>query len=105
MKVNLISTKIEFTKFSIVYHVKLANDQKLKSIHYVSANEDIVNKDLILKPVVIHEGHMKVIFTPSNMIPAFYQGILEESIHDIDEHVIERQYIYEVGEVVGSVLI
>lgn len=103
MKIDLIATEIEFTRFSIIYHVK-ANDTFFEDLVVVSP-DDIVNKDLILKVTSVSPKSMKVVYTPSNCIPEFYQAIFDRTIHDISEYQVERKYIYEVGEVVGHVLL
>ena len=102
MKIDLIATEIEFTRFSIIYHVK-ANDTFFEELVVVSP-DDIVNKDLILKVTSVSPKSMKVVYTPSNCIPEFYQAIIAGTIHEISEYEIERKYIYDVGDVVGHAI-
>lgn len=67
--------------------------------------DDICDKDLILKPTVISENSMKVVFTPSNVTSEFYQRVFEESIKGYDEYRTNKKDIYDVGDVVGYVIL
>jgi hypothetical protein len=102
-KIELIATDINFTFHSIVYTVK--QNSKIKRSGVVCCANDISNKDLILKPTLVDKTNSKVVFTPTRVIPHFYQGILAETIRDVDEYRVALQDIYKVGEVVGYILV
>ena len=101
--IGLVAEKIEFTKFSIIYHVKANVD--ISSPQHVSSPFDVINKDLILKPTLVSKDCMKVVYTPSNCVPEFYQAIYDKTIRNVSEYEIERRHIYEVGEIVGYILL
>lgn len=105
-KVGLISTDIRFNNYSIIYPVKLENGYTVEMIReiVISCN-DIKNKDLILKPTIFDKENQEVIFTPSNVIPHFYQSIYNGTIRHIEEYVVEKNNIYNIGEVVAYILI
>lgn len=102
-KIGLIAHKIEFSKFSIIYHVK--SDVEITSQHHVSSPDDIVNKDLILKSTIVSKDCMKVVYTPSNCTPEFYQAIFDKTIRNVSEYVMERNQIYNLNQIVGYILV
>lgn len=103
-KIGLKATNIRFTNFSIIYDVKFAGISSMES-GVVLCNNDIADKDLILKPTFINEKSMEVIFTPSNVTPHFYQSIFEKTIRSIQEYAVEKKQIYDVGDIVGFILL
>lgn len=102
MRADLIATGIEFTRLSIVYHVM--SSIKLKRPCEVSCPDDIYDKDLILKPTLVWENNMKVIYTPNNVWPSFYQAIFERTLNSLSEYGGEIENIYNIGDVVGHVM-
>lgn len=101
--VNLIATKVKFTKFSIIYDV--ACKEVKDGSFLVHCPFDISSKDLILKPTVIQKGQMKVVYTPSNVTSEFYEKIFNETISNHEEYYVEKKYIYDVGDVVGIIIV
>ena len=107
-KIGLKATSIQFTNFSIVYGVEFVGQHKTFSEvtgGIAIANNDIANKDLILKPTYVGKGTMNVIFTPGNVTPHFYQSILNGTIRNAPEYEIEKGHIYRIGEIVGFVMV
>lgn len=107
-KIGLIAKEINFTNFSIVYRVEL--EQKFKHLENTASGvvfcaNNIKDKDLILNPTLIDKDNNEVIFTPSNVIPHFYQSIFNKSIVHYDEYNVESDNIYNLDEVVGYILI
>ena len=100
-KIPLICEKIEFNPFSIVYHVKC--DSELRGCHPIYCPEDVSYKDLLLKPTLLSKDNMTVIYTPSNVTPQFYQAILDKTIRNISEYEVQRNHIYNIGDIVGFI--
>jgi len=103
MKIELIATDIGFTAHSIIYKVEFPKG--LNGIGVVFCPNDIKDKDLILKPTFIDKKNMEVIFTPSNVTSHFYQSIIDGTIRNINEYAVEKKNIYDIGDVVGFILI
>lgn len=106
-KIGLIATEISFTQFSIVYKVELdCLDSEMpvfKEAPVLCSPIDIVDKDLILKPTMISSENMFVVYTPSNMIPHYFQSLLDESLSNYEEHKVDIANYYNIGEVVGYI--
>lgn len=103
--IRLIAEKIIFTNFSIIYQVVTPDAMLHKTNKYfICSPDDICEKDLILKPTLLSAENMKVVYTPNNVTPHFYQNLLDKSINNYDEYKTELKYIYAVGEVVGFIL-
>ena len=102
-KVALIAVDINFTQHSIVYSIR--QNSKIAHSGVVFCSNDIKDKDLILKPTFIDNKNMEVIFTPSNVTSHFYQSIIDGTIRNINEYTIEKKSIYDIGDVVGFILI
>lgn len=103
MKIELIATDIGFTTHSIIYKVEFPEGLNGKGVVFCS--NDIKDKDLILKPTFIDKDNMEVIFAPVNVISHFYQSILDGSIRNINEYTVEKNNIYNIGDVVGFILV
>ncbi len=103
MKIELIATDIGFTTHSIIYKVEFPENKK--GVGIVFCSKDIKDKDLILKPTFIDKANMEVIFAPVNVISHFYQSIIDGTIRNINEYVVEKNNIYSIGDVVGYILI
>lgn len=101
-RLGLIATEISFTDFAIVYKVRCEEKYLLSGV--VFCNDDIKTKDLILKPTLVDKDNMEVVFVPGNVIPQFYQNILDESIRGVDEYRVEINHIYNIGDIVGYIL-
>ena len=107
-KVGLRANKISFTNFSIIYAVELDQDVVFSDSMFgvISSPNNIGNKDLILKPTLFSNENKEVIYTPSNVIPHFYQSLYEGVKKNlIDEYEVERNFIYKVGDIVGYILV
>ena len=103
MKIELIATDIGFTVHSIIYKVEFPKDLKGKGVVFCS--NDIKDKDLILKPTFIDKDNMEVVFAPVNVISHFYQSIIDGTIRNINEYTVEKKNIYDIGDVVGFILV
>ena len=104
--IPLIATKIHFHFHSIVYDVKIDSNEEIKDrFGTVVCDNSIKNKDLILKPTLLNKENMQVIFTPANVIPHFYESIFRKVINNISEYKVEKNNIYNVGEIVGYIVI
>lgn len=104
-KIAIVVESISFTFFSIVYKVKLQNNKKLGSPEPFYFNNNVKDKDLLLKPTLLDENNMEVICTPNNVTPHYYEAIISKTISDYDEYITELNSIYVTGEVIGYVLI
>jgi len=105
-KIPLIAKSISFTQFSIVYDVKIDIIEEDWFLSPVYCADDISDKELILKPTIIQKNTTKkVVFTPSNVTPHFYQAIIEKKIQAYEEYKVELENIYKVGDVVGYIII
>lgn len=103
-KIGLVCHSIEFTRFSIIY--KTSPEKEILNDNYiVVAHESIKDKDLILKPTVFNKDNRNVIFTPSNVTPAFYLDLINKKIKDSDEYSFELDSVYKVGDTVAYVLV
>jgi hypothetical protein len=103
MKIELIAIDIKFTEHSIVYIVKQKGEINHSGVVFCS--NDIKHKDLVLNPTMIDENNLEVIFTPTKVISHFYQSILDGSIRNVEEYVVEKNNIYITGDVVGYISI
>lgn len=102
-KIGLIAESIYFTNFAIIYNVRLS-ESVLENINpIILCCDDICRKDLIIKPTALSKENMRVVFTPSNVTPQFYQDLLNKSLKNHQEYKTELKYIYNVGDVVGYV--
>jgi len=100
-KTPLTCIKIEFTKFSIKYFF---NKSILDKGNFSwCCPPDVVDKDLIPKNNIISRNSNFVVYTPSNVTPEFYQSIFDETIRNVSEYEIERNHIYNIGDVVGFI--
>lgn len=99
---DLVATDIYFTRHAVVYKVKCEYDG---ITGLIATMDDIKNKDLFLKTTMYDPTIGEVSFAPVNMIAAFYQGILEGTLKNADEHEPEKKDIYAVGEVIGKVVV
>jgi len=104
-RIKLIVESIEFTFFSIVYKVKTEKKIDLQNPTPFYCNNNIKNKDLLLKPTLIDNNNMEVIFTPNNVTPHYYESIIKKIIKDLDEQVSELNSIYISGEEIGYILV
>lgn len=107
-KIGLVATEIEFKKHSIVYKVRFANVLNLKEIFegVVISHNSIKDKDLILKTTYLDQNNFEVIFVPINVTVEFYQKIFHDKKSKLaQEYRLERYDIYDVGEIVGYVLL
>ncbi len=103
-KIALIADSISFTNFAIIYNVRLF-EGVLENINpIILCNDDICRKDLIMKPTALSKDNMRVIFTPGNVTPQFYQDLLNKSLKNHQEYQTELKYIYNVGDIVGYVI-
>jgi len=107
-KIGLIATEIEFKKHSIIYKVKFDSVLNFSDMFQgvVMANNDIKNKDLILKTTYLDQDFFEVVFVPINVTPQFYQKIFLETNSKLSkEYQIEKSDIYSVGDIVGFIMI
>ena len=103
-KVALICESIEFTRFSIIYKASPEKEIPDNNYHIIS-HSSIKDKDLILKPTVFSRANREVVFTPSNVTPAFYLDLINKNIKDYDEYSFELDSVYKVGDEIAYVLI
>lgn len=103
--VYLVAKKIIFKRFSIIYEVSCEEKLGQQGFYPVMCPSDIFEKDLILKPTFISQKEMKVIYTPSNVTPEFYEKIFDKTISNYEEYYIEKEFIYDIGEVVGVIVV
>mgnify|MGYP003641650527 CR=1 FL=1 len=103
--VALKATSITFHKYTIEYGVEFVGDHSPDIIGVPFCDSTIKNKELVLIPTLISKDSMEVIFTTSNVIPHFYQSILDKTLFDIEEYSVEINNIYLKGDIVGYVLI
>lgn len=101
MKIELIAVDIKFTDHSIVYTIKQRGEIQHSGVVFCS--NDIKDKDLVLNPTMVDKSNPEVIFTPTKVIPHFYQSVLDCSIRNADEYVVEKNNIYNIGDVVGYI--
>jgi hypothetical protein len=47
----------------------------------------------------------EVCFAPVNVTTEFYQGIFDKTLKNYSEYKGERQHIYNIGDVVGKVVV
>ncbi len=107
-KIGLVAYEIEFTYFTIIYKVKYEKEYKdLKNYRagIVACAEDIKNKDLNIKPTILYGKNMEVIFHALYATPHFYQSLLNKTRKDYHEYKNELKNIYQVGDIVGYILI
>lgn len=103
-KVGLVCDSVEFTRFSIIY--KVSPEKKIPDNNYaIHAHNSISDKDLILKPTIFNMAQQEVIFTPSNVTPAFYSDLADKSIKDYEEYAFEVNSVYKEGDVVAYILV
>lgn len=104
--IPLIATNIHFNFHSIVYDVRLDSNKDIgNSIGFSVCSFDIKDKDLILKPTILDKDNMRVVFTPANVIPHFYEAIFKKVIRHLSEYEVEKKNIYNIGEIVGYIMI
>lgn len=100
---ELIANNIRFTEHAIVYEVDiLGGNNEVKGV--IMSNNDIKEKDLILKTTYFDNNRKEIVFTPVNATPFFYQGLYNKTLYNIDEYISELDAIYDIGDVVGFVL-
>lgn len=107
-KIGLIATEIEFNKHSIVYKVRLANVLNFKDMFegVVMCNNNIKNKDLILKTTYLDQDNFEVVFVPINVTVEFYHKIFSDSKSKLSqEYRLEKEDIYDVGDTIGYIII
>tara|TARA_R110000822_G_scaffold127454_1_gene262965 strand:+ start:16353 stop:16685 length:333 start_codon:yes stop_codon:yes gene_type:complete len=106
-KIGLIATHIIFNnRYTLTYKVKTSRViNELELNHVPFCGNDIKGKELILLPTLITKDNLEVSFTCSNVSPTFYQGILNGSLHNIDELKVEIDNIYLIDEIVGYILL
>lgn len=106
-RIELIATSIEFKKHSIVYKVKPNYDSSNSNVSVegiVVSKNDIKDKDLLLKTNFL-EDNLEVVFCPVNVTVEFYQKIFKDSKSKLaQEHRLEKNDIYSVGDVVAYLL-
>lgn len=92
---------------AIVYSVELAETFKYKGFFNgtVLTHPSIKDKDLILKTNYIDDDSWEVCFVPVNVTPQFYQDVLRGEIRNADEYRREINDIYNIGDVLGYVLV
>lgn len=93
----LIATEVSFTRHSIIYTV----ENKHEGV--VVCHNSIADKDLVLKPTIITPSNNKVVFVCMYVTTGYYQDIMNGSVHNIEELLVDLNNIYQVGEVVGFV--
>lgn len=101
-KIGLKAIAVNFTPQSIVYKVEFVTDSSIVGYGIVFSPSNIKNKDLILKPTFLDQ-EMEVVYAPVNVTPHFYQSILDGTIRNISEYEVEREHIYNVGDIVGYI--
>ena len=89
---------------SIVYKVEFDTEDCIVGYGIIFCPGNIKNKDLVLKPTFL-DSDMEVIYAPVNVIPHFYQAIFNGSIRNIKEYKVEKEKIYNVGDIVGYVYV
>jgi len=67
--------------------------------------DNIRDKDLFLKTTFYDHKIGEVCFAPVNVTTEFYQGIFDKTLKNYSEYKIERQHIYNIGDVVGKVVV
>lgn len=102
MKTFLIATSIDFTPFSIIYHVDC--EVQFTDSKPVYCPEDIFEKDLILKSNLISSGNMTVVYTPNNVFPSFYEDLMDNDKKSLEEFKNELRNIYQIGDIVAYTL-
>ena len=104
-KIALIAESISCTYYSIIYKVSFAGQFDFgKTEGIVVCDNNIKDKDLILKSTYLDKKNMEVIFTPSNPTPLFYQKLMDNKLKENDEYESELRNIYAVGDIVGYVV-
>jgi len=101
--IPLIATEIHFTNFSIYYKVKIDSERGGSGV--VFCDNSIKEKDLILNPTFVNKENNEVCFVVGNVTPHFYKDIIDKTIKGFDEYESELSRIYQVGEVVGYILL
>jgi len=87
---------IKFNMWSIIYIVEPQGNVYENSL--VVTADDIDKKDLVLKSNILKDN--KVVFSPVNVTPAYYQKLLNKDSVYIDNEY-QLNYIYQVGDICG----
>lgn len=105
-KIGLIAENIRFTFHSVIYDVYFAEAILDSSYNLpIYCGSDIAKKELILKPTLLSENKMEVVYGLYNMTPQFYQQIINKKIRNYEELRVELKNIYVAGETVGYVIV
>lgn len=97
-KIELIAKEISFTDFSITYKVDIPGEN---TQGMVFSNPNIREKDLIMQPSYVDIENNEVSFVCSNVMPHFYKDVLDRTIRNVEEYIVELDRIYGVGDVIG----
>ena len=106
----LVVEAIDFNMYSVVYAVGFEDKTAAKrfregDVLFFEVHKDISTKDLILKTNTISLSDMRVVFTPCNVTPHFYQGILNKTLHNVEEYESELDAIFTEQDVIGYAIL